>query len=353
MIGAGRRPAAAWRRIATPLASVTLAALALVWPTLGAPASATAGAPAPAPLESELDRIAASLGGRVGVAAVHVETGWRLALLGSERFPMASVYKFPIALAVLDRVERGEMRLADSTYLRRSDLRPGRGALALPAGADGMRVRVARLLELMVGESDNTASDALLRLAGGPAAVTRRLRELGIAGIHVSRYEVQLMADWSGARSLPPATTWTPERLDSLFAAVPAATRQAAARRFAADPRDTATPAAMADLLVAFDRGQALSPSGTALLRGIMERTRTGPARLRGRLPRRTPVAHKTGTIAASVTNDVGLVTLPGGRGHLAIAVFVQDSPRPLVRREQGIAEIARAVYDFVLAQPQ
>jgi beta-lactamase class A len=68
-------------------------------------------------------------------------------------------------------------------------------------------------------------------------------------------------------------------------------------------------------------------------------------------LPPGTIVAHKTvssGTTDGSTpaTNDIGLVTMPGGR-HLALAVFVADSRADDAAREEVIAKIARAVFDW------
>lgn len=83
-----------------------------------------------------------------------------------------------------------------------------------------------------------------------------------------------------------------------------------------------------------------------------MQRATTGLHRLRGDLPRGTVVADKTGsgepdavTQVAKVTNDVGIITLPG-RGHLAIAVLVSGSKLPDADQEKLIAELARAAYD-------
>ena len=70
----------------------------------------------------------------------------------------------------------------------------------------------------------------------------------------------------------------------------------------------------------------------------------------RGLQPEATPVAHKTGTIGGT-TNDVGIITLPGGAGHVAIAVFVKASAKEVPARERAIAEISRAVHDFFLLQ--
>jgi len=81
-----------------------------------------------------------------------------------------------------------------------------------------------------------------------------------------------------------------------------------------------------------------------------MEASRSGPRRLRGHLPGGTPVAHKTGTMAAAV-NDVGIVTLPDGAGHLAVAVYVNTLHRTTYRRERTIAQASRALYDYFRAE--
>jgi beta-lactamase class A len=75
-----------------------------------------------------------------------------------------------------------------------------------------------------------------------------------------------------------------------------------------------------------------------------------GAKRLKGLLPAGANVAHKTGTSGTdkgvtAATNDIGIITLPNGR-HLAIAVFVADSPADEATREGVIAKIAKAVWD-------
>ena len=95
-------------------------------------------------------------------------------------------------------------------------------------------------------------------------------------------------------------------------------------------------------------KGEALSKDSTALLIDIMERCETGEARLKGLLPEGTVVAHKTGTIGGT-TNDIGVITLPGGAGHVIVVAFVKDSALAVPARERAIAEVARTIYDFFL----
>lgn len=299
-------------------------------------------------LEAEMERVSRIAGGKVGAAVVHVESGRTALLNASGHYPMASAYKVPIAVKLLDRVDAGDLRLDQMVELRAADLHPGSGTLTPLFNKPGVSLSVRNLMELMLLISDNSATDVLLRLAGGPEAVTARMRELGYTGIHVNRPAALMIADWIGVRELPPPGEWTMERFRAAFDGVPEADRKAAAARYPDDPRDSATPADMARLLVNI-HNHALHKEATAeLLLDILRRCQTGDARLKGILPEGTVVAHKTGTVG-STTNDVGIITLPDGAGHVAIAVFVKASEAPVARRERAIAEIARAAHDYFL----
>jgi len=303
-------------------------------------------------LEREIARLALGAGGPVGAAATHLETGRKVQLRGRERFPMASSYKVPIAVRLLERVDRGELRLDQMVDLKAKDLHPGSGTLSDLFNKPGVALSVRNLLELMLLISDNSATDVCLRLAGGPERVTARMRELGIEGIDVNRPTARLIADAAGIAELPPEDEWTPDVFSRLFRAVSADARREAARRFDADRRDTSEPEAMTALLARIWARDLLQKDSAELLLDIMHRCRTGEARLRGILPAGTVVAHKTGTIGGT-TNDVGIITLPDGAGHVAIAVFVKASERDVPARERAIAEIARAVHDFFLFNPR
>ncbi|HSO73512.1 MAG TPA: class A beta-lactamase [Blastocatellia bacterium] len=302
-------------------------------------------------LEREIARLAKASGGVVGATAIHLQTGRRVSLNGAERFPMASTFKVPLAVQLLTRVDKGELKLDQMIEVKLSDLHPGSGTLAELFNKPGLALSVRNLMELMLLISDNSATDILLREAGGGEAVTARMRSLGVDGINVNRSCARLIADWIGATNLPPEETWSPEMFKLVFSAVKAEEQKAAAKKFEQDPRDTSTPDGMAALLERIYRKDLLKPESAELLFDIMRRCKTGQARLRGILPEGTEVAHKTGTIGGT-TNDVGVLTLPDGAGHVAIAVFVKSSEKDVPARERVIAEIARAVHDFFLFQP-
>lgn len=330
-------------------ARVLSAALLLL--CLFAPAFAARGAGAGEPgqahrrLAAELERLAATIDGEVGVAAWPLDDpGHAVTLNADRRFPMASTYKVAIAGAVLARAGRGELRLPDMVPVPRPMYVPS-DLIASGLPHDGVALSVHNLLELMLTRSDNTATDVLMALAGGPQAVTAWVRAQGIDDLRVDRDTAGVLRDFFGLERDRPVG----EALSAAAAADPALEQRGTRPYppFDGDPRDTTTPRAMAMLLARLFSGEALDADGTKVLEDIMSRCRTCDARLRGRMPPGTPVADKSGTIGGTV-NDVGVVTLPDGR-RVVMAVFVARSAAPVPERERVIAEIARTVRDYFL----
>jgi beta-lactamase class A len=308
-------------------------------------------------LDAEITRLAAISEGTVGVAIVHLESGRSLFLNKSERFPMASTFKVPVAVEVLHRVDEGDFTLDSMITIQPGDLHPGSGTLTNLFNNPGVVLSVRNLMELMLRISDNSAADLMLRVAGGPDAVNARLHALGATGVRVDRPTVRLIADYIGIPTLA-SDDVPPEKFRELARAVPDSVNQIAATKFEGDPRDTATPEGMARLLQAVWQGKALSKSSTDLLIDIMRRCLTGDARIKGILPPNTVVAHKTGTLGggenvqgAGTQNDVGVIELPNGAGHLVTVVFVKGEDDG-ERGDKAIAQISRAAYDYFVTNP-
>ncbi|MDT4965792.1 MAG: beta-lactamase class [Acidobacteriota bacterium] len=266
-------------------------------------------------LQNQLEQIASASKGHVGVAAVVLETGESVSLNSHDHFPMQSVYKLPIGMAVLKQVDDGRLKLDQKVKVTKDDFV---GAAAHSPVRDkyprGTELTVSELMRWMLGESDGTASDVLMKVAGGPEAIHAYLTELGIKDIII---------------------------LD---------TEKAFAEDHSLQYRNWATPEAAITLLRALQERRGLSEVGQALLLKLMTESTPGARRLKGLLPPGTPVAHKTGTSGTengvtAATNDIGIVTLPN-RKHLAIAVFVSDSSADEATREDVIARIAKAVWE-------
>lgn len=263
-----------------------------------------------------MQEIASETGGPVGAAAVIIEGGRVVSLNGSQRFPMQSVYKLPIGMAVLRAVDEGRLRLVQKIKVRPEDLAPERLHSPLrDNNPQGGEFTLRELTRLLIAESDGTASDVLLNLAGGPEKVNAYLRGLGVEGVNVETTE-RAMAQGD-------------EQVQY---------------------RNWATPESVLVLLRALQEGRGLSRASRRLMLDLMLKSTPGPRRLKGLLPEGTPVAHKTGTSGTvegvtRATNDVGIVTLPDGR-HMAVAVFVSDTKSDADVREGVIAKIARAAWD-------
>ena len=118
--------------------------------------------------------------------------------------------------------------------------------------------------------------------------------------------------------------------------------------KYANDPRDTSTPAGMVELLRRFyEKRDGLSPATHDFAMKAMLETKTGPKRIVSVLPAGATFAHKTGTMPGTM-NDVGVITSPDAKHHIAIAVFVKKSKSD--KDEQAIAEAAKKVYAALTA---
>lgn len=297
--------------------------------------------------EAEIARIAPLSQGRVGVAAVHLGTGAHLGFNDSMAFPMASTIKVPLALTVLDHVDKGQLKLTTMFEVEPREMMPS-GPVGEEFFYPGVSFSVLNLLEPMITRSDNTATDVLFRAVGGPTVVASHLASMGVSGIRVSRTLRDLLKVLYGLPTLPDDQSvmghFRSLPLDEL--AVVRARAYAPNPSYSNDPQDQATPSGMLDLLGRIWRADGVSAAARDLLLPIMQRTTTGLRRIRGRLPPGVTVGDKTGG-ACGTTNDIGFVTLPGDRGTVTLAIYVKESPLPNAGREDVIADIARLVYDY------
>ena len=291
-----------------------------------------------------LERFVEPTGARLGFALHHLESGERISVRGDERFPMASVYKLPIAVEVLARVDGGTLALDRTVRLTPADLRLGLGndEVADLVGETGHDFTVGELLERTLVDSDNASSDALLGLVGAEA-VTRRMAALGCDGIRVDRPEVELLLDFIGASTASPVGGWTLDRLRERYRSADEPQRRRALISFMEDPRDTATPDAMVNLLTAV--------KSNARLVGRMKRCTTGRRRLRAQLPADMEVADRTGTSdttagITAATNNVAIFYLPNGAGTVAVAAFLKMATGGREACETALARIGRAVFE-------
>jgi beta-lactamase class A len=300
----------------------------------------TLGAALPfAGLQNQFEKIAPAAKGRVGVAAQLLESGETASLHGDEHFPMHSVYKLPIAMAVLQRVDRGELKLDQQVKVEPGDfVRKGMYSPVRDKYPNGTELTVAELLRYTICESDGSTSDVLMKLIGGPGKVMSFLEEIHVPDIQVVNYEKEIGRDWETQYK-----NWaTPKAALALLAALQSPGSARASRAPLGASPSGIHPTRLSQ--------RVLSAGSQALLLKLMTESIPGAKRLKGELPAGTVVAHKTGTGGTqngitSATNDIGIITLPDGR-HLAVAAFVSDFAANDDTRDAVIARLAKAAWD-------
>lgn len=311
------------------------------------PHKATNCAPRPEALQRDLNRIAASFQGKVGIGVTQAGCDWVVGARQDEFFPQQSVSKLWVALSVLDAVDQGKVRLDQPLTLRPEDLvvfnQPMRwrlleeGSLTLP---------VQTLLQNALSLSDNLANDKLLWTVGGPDHVRGVLKDRGLEGIRFGPGERLLQSSIAGLQ-------WTPElaqgnNFNDARERLPMEQRQALLARYVADPLDGATPAGVSKALGQLAMGDLLSPGATQVLLDIMAHSRSGPRRLKGGVPAGWKVYHKTGTgqeLRGTATgyNDVAVFVAPDGTSY-GVAVMIGETRLPIPARMEMMHEVSRAV---------
>lgn len=314
-------------------------------------------------LEREIKRIADRNPGNVGVSFRHLETGIGASLNAETLYFMASTYKIPMAVRLLQLVDQGKLSLDDLITVREDEY-VSWSLLAERFNRGPVAVSLSNLMELMLVLSDNTATDVLLRAVGGAKAVTDMLRRQGLKDMVVARGTKDLIIDFANYQPLTKlirenglsfALAWekmTPVQLQEMEEIANQRGADPSSVDFLYDnPKDKASPKAMLKLLEKIWTGNILSQNSRDLLLTVMARCETGASRIKGKLPNGTIVMHKTGTLDTfhGVTNNAGVISLPDGKGNVAIVVFIKNGKNKVEDNEEIIADISQAVYNYFL----
>ena len=265
-------------------------------------------------LQNQIVEIASKAQGHVGVGAVMLETGESAWLERDGHFATQSVYKLPIAMAALRMVDNHNVKIDQNINITPADyVRRGFHSPIRNLYPQGTQLPLGDIVRYSLSESDGTANDVLLDLAGGPEKVQAYLSQLGIKDFVIADSTKSISKDW-----------------ETQF-------------------RNWATPDDSINLLRTIaEHREGLGEQTHNLLLGVMTDAETGHRRLRRGLPQGATLAHKTGTGGVqdgitSATNDIGIISLPDGR-HILIAVYIENSPADAWTRNQVMTDIAKAV---------
>ncbi|HKI79247.1 MAG TPA: class A beta-lactamase, subclass A2 [Ignavibacteriaceae bacterium] len=253
----------------------------------------------------------------IGIGIYNFDTNETLIINGQHHYPMQSVFKFHLALAVLKEVDEGNLSLDQKIHIIKVDLLPDTWSPLRDKYLNGnIDLQLRDILYYTVSRSDNNGCDILFKLLGGPETVNKYIHSLGINDISIKATEAEMHKAWEVQYG-----NWT-------------------------------TPLAAVKLLAKFYNGKILSESSFNFLWKLMSESTIGKDRIKDKLPDGTNVAHKTGLSATdeegitAATNDIGIVTLPNGK-HYAIAVFVSDSKENEKVNAGIISGISKIAWDY------
>jgi beta-lactamase class A len=273
-------------------------------------------------LQASIERITRGVNASWGIWIKSLETGEEIAIDADRQMETMSTIKIPLMVEAFEQIKAGKFKLTDRYTLAADDIRPGTGIIQrLDPGAV---LTVKDLITLMIIVSDNTATDVLYRMVGGPEAVTRRMDAMGLK---------KTQAVGNGA-------AW--------FAALRAAPSTEQFYRDGKHPFGLSTAREMGGLLEQMERGtlvdKAASDAMLRIMRGQLYRTRI-PRYVTG-----FTVPHKTGDFLPYVADDVGM--LEGQGKTIVISIFTANHFGSGEALENAIGLVAKETADYFAYRP-
>jgi beta-lactamase class A len=268
-------------------------------------------------LRASIETLTRSVNATWGIYVKSLESGDEIAIDADRQMETMSTIKIPLMVEALEQVKAGKFKLTDKYTFVQADSQPGTGTIQrLDPGAV---MTVKDLITMMIIVSDNTATEVLYRMVGGPEAVNARMDALGL----------------KTTRAMNIPSKW--------FALLNAARSRETFARDGQHPFGLSTPREMGTLLEKMERGTLVDkPSSDLMLqimRGQVYRTRI-PRYLTGyRVP------HKTGDFLPYVGDDVGVLEAPGRT--IVISVFTGNHAGSGEMLENAIGLIAKEVADY------
>lgn len=236
----------------------------------------------------------------------------------SKKLPMQSVFKFHIAAAVLDFVDKGKLKLDQNIFVKKSDLLENTWSPLRDKYPNGnISLPLSEIIRYTVAQSDNNGCDILLRLIGGTQTVQNFINKKGIKDFQIKFNEEEMHKNWDVQYQNYTTTTSANQALKKFY------------------------------------HGKLLSKSSTDFLMKVMLGTTTGLNKIVEQLPKGTPVAHKTGSSGRNADglvgaeNDIAIITLPNGK-YYALTVFVSDSKESDAVNCRMISDISKSVWDYL-----
>ena len=210
-------------------------------------------------LRQELENIIATKNATIGISIKNIETKDTLNINGTLNAPLMSIFKFHIALATLNLVDKGKLSLKQKIFIKKEELHENTWSPIRDEYPNGnMYLTLDQLLRYTVSHSDNNGCDILLKLIGGTETVQLFINKQGIKDFTIKLNEREMQ-------------TWESFYINST------------------------TPLATTEILEIFYKGQVLKKKTTKYLYQIMVDCSRGITWMKAGLPEGTELAHRTG----------------------------------------------------------
>jgi beta-lactamase class A len=274
--------------------------------------------------ETQIARMEETMPGRIGVYIKQLGTDQILDHKAGDDWYLSSTVKIPLAIAILQKVEAGELSLDDELVLRESDFVDGAGDLLRQR--PGSRYTIAELLEKMVRNSDSSATDMLMRLVG-EEEFNRHVRTSMVSeGFHPITTLLQVRYDAysefhqnamkltnldilhvNGTRSRPERVKRLIQRMEVTEKDLKVKSIEEAFERYYQRKLNTGTLESFGLLLERLYEGELLTDDHTKFLLNAMEEITTGDSRIMAGLTDGYKFAQKTGTQIERACN-IGII---------------------------------------------
>lgn len=271
---------------------------------------------APKSLEKQIESILQNKKAKVGVA-VSFDGGKTITIHGKYSYPMLSVFKFPVALTVLDYLSKNKLSLETKLFIPKSDLLQNTYSPLRDKYPEGnLNLSVRELLKYAVSQSDNNACDILIKYVGGIQVIQKYIKQIGVNEMFISATE------------------------DDMH------------QKFENQYLNHTKPAAAVQLMNTFLRKTLFPSEYQDFFEQVLIETSTGTDKIKGQLPPNLIVGHKTGSSDRSkiglkiADNDLGFIRLPDGRQY-TLAIFVMDSMEDNQTNAAIISDISKVIYDY------
>jgi len=268
-------------------------------------------------LEASILRTTRGVNATWGIYVKSLDTGETIAVDADRQMETMSTIKIPLMIEVFEQIKAGKFKLTDKYTFVEKDSQPGTGTIQrLDYGAV---MTVKDLITMMIIVSDNTATEVLYRMVGGPDAVNARMQTLGLK----STRAMNVPSRWFPALRSAPTT-------EQFY-------------RDGKSPFGLSTPREMGTLLEMMERGTLVDKSSSDLMLRIMR-----GQLYRTRIPRYVTgytIPHKTGDFLPYVGDDVGMLEAPGKT--IILSVFTGNHFGSGEALENAIGLVARDVADY------